>query len=225
MTTRTFMAICTLAILSSTLIPITQASTLEVREGNTYVRMESNATGSGTSRIYQKTVINGKETIREEYKSAVAENNQARMDARAEFKEKLSELKDARKKEIVEKLDARFATVNKKATGRFLETLDKLSDILKGVQKKATEAKTAGKDTTEAQTSITAAQSAIDAAKTAVTTQSAKTYTITISTEDKLRMDVGTTASSLHADLRSVHKLVSDAKQAVVKAARLVNAL
>lgn len=195
-----------------------QATTLEVREGNSYVKMETNVTGSGTSRVYQKTVINGKETVREEFK-------QARADAREEFKEKLAGLKDAHKKEIVEKLDARFATVNKKATDRFLETLDKLTEILTRIQTKATEAKTAGKDTTEAQTAITAAQTAIATAKTAVTTQTGKTYTITISTEDKLRVDVGTTASALHADLRTVHTLVTDAKQAVVKAARAVNAL
>lgn len=219
------MAICTLAILSSSLIPVTQASTLEVREGNTYVRMESNATGSGTSRIYQKTVINGKETVREEYKNAIAENNQARMDARAEFKEKLAELKDTRKKALVEKLDTRFANVNKKATDRFLETLSKLTEVLNRIQTKATEAKTAGKDTAEAQTAITTAQAALANAKTAVSTQAGKTYTITISTEDKLRMDVGTTVSALHTDLRTVHKLVTEAKQAAVKAARLVNAL
>lgn len=210
--------ICTLAFLSSTLAPLAQATTMEVRDGNNYVKMETTATGSGTSRVYQKTVINGKETVREEFK-------QARADSRAEFKEKLAALKDEHKKEIVEKLDTRFANVNKKATDRFLETLDKLTEILSKIQTKATEAKTAGKDTTEAQTAITAAQTAITSAKTAVTTQAGKTYTITISTEDKLRMDVGTTVSALHADLRTVHKLVTDAKQAVVKAARAVNAL
>ncbi len=216
---------CTFAILSSTFVPIVQASTLEVREGNTYVKMETNATGSGTSRVYQRTVINGKETVREEYKSAVAENNQARMDSRAEFKEKLAGLKDERKKKIVAKLDTHFATVNKRATDRFLETLDKLTEILTRLQTKATEAKTAGKDTTEAQANITAAQTAISAAKTAVTAQTGKTYTITISTEDKLRMDVGETISGMQTDLRTVHKLVTDAKQATVKAARSVNAL
>lgn len=229
MITRTFRVISTLAILSSTLTPIVQASTLEVREGNTYVKMETNATGSGTSRVYQKTVINGKETVREEFKNNMAEtrqeNKQARMDAREEFKEKLAELKDERKKKIVEKLDTRFANVNKKATDRFLETLDKLTEILTRLQTKATEAKTAGTDTTEAQANIDAAQTAIASAKTAITTQAGKTYTITISTEDKLRTDVGTTVSGLHADLQTVHKMVIDAKQAVVKAARAVTAL
>lgn len=209
---------CTFVILSSTFVPIVQASTLEVRDGNTYVKMETNATGSGTSRVYQKTVINGKETVREEFK-------QARMDAREEFKEKLAGLKDESKKKIVEKLDSRFATVNKKATDRFLETLDKLTEILTQLQTKATEAKTAGTDTTEAQANIDAAKTAIASAKTAITTQAGKTYTITISSEDKLRMDVGKTVSGMHADLRMVHKLVTDAKQAVVKAARSVNAL
>lgn len=218
MNTRTFMAICTLTILSSTLIPIAQASTLEVREGNTYVRMETNATGSGTSRVYQKTIINGKETVREEYK-------QARADAREEFKEKLADLKDERKKKIVEKLDTRFAAVNKKATDRLTETLTKLGEIVTKLQTKVAEEKSAGKDTTEAQTAITAAQTVISNAKTAVITQAGKTYTITISTEDKLRLDVGSTVSTMHADLRTVHKLVTEAKQAVVKAARLVNAL
>jgi len=119
---------------------------------------------------------------------------------RAEFKARLAEIKDQKKKALVERIDAKLATVNKKHTDRFAKVLNSLQSILDKM--------TEDIDKTEA-------QGAIDTAKAAVEDQAAKTYTITISTEVALRSDVGKVTSQLRLDLMATHKLVIDAKQAV----------
>ena len=124
-----------------------------------------------------------------------------RKEARMEFKAKLAKIKDEKKQKIVEKLDARFNEVNLKRTTQMTKHLDKMSEIL---------TKIAG-DTASA-------SSAIQTARDAVTTQAAKTYVITISTEANLKMDVGKVRSQLEMDLRAVHKLVVAARRAVREA-------
>lgn len=139
--------------------------------------------------------------------------------ARAEFQQKLQTIRDTRKKTIVEKIDARIATTNKNATDKMTLALDKLSAILTKLSQRSTTLKAAGKNTAGAESLITLANSAINTAKTAVAAQALKQYDITITTDQNLKMNVGTVVSQFRLDLQAVHKTVVDAKQAVQKAA------
>ncbi len=128
---------------------------------------------------------------------------------RGEFRQKLQTLKDERKKKIVERADLKLAEINKRRTDAMMRHLDKMSEILAKV-------KARGGDTTVAEAVVAEARSAVAA-------QAAKIYTIIITTEDKLRINVGETMRALMTDLRKLHeekivaarKAVSDAIKSV----------
>ena len=122
---------------------------------------------------------------------APASANENRKDIRDGFRAKLKTIRDEKKRAIVERLDTRFNEVNAKRTSEMGKHLDKMTEIL-------------GRVSPEIQT-----------ARDANTAQAAKVYTITISTEKNLKIDVGKVRSQLEADLKAVHELVVAARTAV----------
>lgn len=136
---------------------------------------------------------------------------------REEFKEHLQTIRDTAKRRLVERIDTRMGSVNQRATNRFSAVLDKLQSILNRFVGKAEEAKLKGIDTTTINSAIESAQGSIDNAKAVVASQAANLYVIEIASESALKVNVGSVVSELKNDLRDVHKLVVDAKQAVQK--------
>lgn len=135
---------------------------------------------------------------------------------REEFKAKLQTIRDEKKKALVERIDTKLTNINVKHTDRFTQVLSNLQTLLDKISLTATEASVLA--------DIATAQAAIDSAKLAVENQAARTYTITISTENDLRLDVGIVTNQLRQELVTTHKLVVDAKQAV-QALRKDNAM
>ncbi|MBI2048810.1 MAG: hypothetical protein HYT30_02680, partial [Parcubacteria group bacterium] len=76
-----------------------------------------------------------------------------------------------------------------------------------------------GRDVSAVKTAIAAAKTAIASARAAIEVQSKKTYDVAISTEDKLRPDVGKAREALRNDLVKVRETVFAARDAVHKAA------
>lgn len=154
------------------------------------------------------------------------ENRQAiRTQKREEFQTRISTIKDEQKKAIVERLDQKFADVNKRQTDRMVEKLDRLTNITTRLQDRITALKTNGQDTTSAETVLANAQTAIETSKTAVATQAAKEYTPQITTESNLKQTVGATSSQLRTDLATTHKTVINAHKAVMKAHQAIVAV
>ena len=141
---------------------------------------------------------------------------------REEFKLKLSELKDTRKKTIVENVDLKLSTINKNATQRMNSSIEKLERILEKLVLKAETMKSEGIDTTNAEAAVLEARTAIQAAKDAVATQAAKEYVASITTEETLKSTVGEAMTRLRKDLNSTHDSVKTAKQKVIDVARLL---
>lgn len=166
-----------------------------------------------------------KETMRElmqTKRTAAKETFQAKRDA---FKEKLQTIKDTNKQTMVQNIDTKMATMNQTHTDRFAGHLEKLEEILNKLTTRITELKSSGKDTEAAEAALAEAKTTLETAKTAVTTQAAKEYVATITSETTLRVNVGTTVSQLQADLRTTHKTVTAAKQALVTVAMEVKKL
>lgn len=126
---------------------------------------------------------------------------------RDEFKARIQTIKDQRKKLLVERIDTKIAELNKKSTDKFSEVLARLQTHLDKISQSTKDEKVLA--------DIKTAQAAIDTAVAAVASQSAKVYTIQITTEQNLRINVGTTMSQFRQDLMATHKLVVNAKQAV----------
>lgn len=135
------------------------------------------------------------------------ETKQALKLKRDEFKAGIQTIKDQRKKLLVERIDTKIAELNKKSTDGFSEVLAGLQTFLDKISQSTNDEKVLA--------DIKVAQTAIDTAVVAVASQSAKTYTLQITTEQNLRINVGTTMSQFRQDLMATHKLVVDAKQAV----------
>lgn len=140
---------------------------------------------------------------------------QASASAHAAFREKLSTIRDAKKKALTERLNTTLNDVNTKRTETLLSYLSRISDILSKVQARAAIAKANGKDTSAVDGAIAKAQADIATAKAAILAQAGKQYTTTITSEDSLKSDMGKTMSQLQNDLGSVRTLVVAAHKSV----------
>ncbi len=126
----------------------------------------------------------------------------------AAFKAKLQTLKDAKKKEVVERVQVRLTDINENRTQHYTKVLARLTVILERMKERRPEA-----DITEAEEAIATAQAAVDA-------QGIKEYIPTITTESTLRLTVGQSMSQLQKDLQETKTLVQEAKKAVMDVAK-----
>ena len=134
---------------------------------------------------------------------------------REEFRTRLSAIRDAKKKAIVERMDKRIGEINTNRTNIMTRHLTKIEELLNRIEARTLEVEKKGKDTTAVKAAIASARTAIAAAKSAVTTQAAKTYTIDITTEDKLGAAVSSARTAFAQDLQAVHQSVVAARKSV----------
>ncbi len=156
---------------------------------------------------------------REQIKTTVQERNTAMKERRTAFTQKLKEIKDARKKTVVERVDTKLATINKNRTDSMTKVLERLEALLTKFSEKAKTLKGQGVDTASVESAISEAETAIENAKTAVLTQAANEYTPEITDETTLRQTVGAALKNLQNDLKTTYGVVTDAKRAVMKVA------
>ncbi len=136
-----------------------------------------------------------------------------------ELKTKLAKIKDERKKQVVEKIDGQLDELNKRRMDHFSQVLEQIEKVLDKISGRTAKAEANGRDVSAVKSAISEAQNSIAASRSAVQTQAVKTYTITITTENALRQDVGKARQALHADLVKVEDTVKAAREAVRKAA------
>lgn len=134
----------------------------------------------------------------------------------AALKAKLQTFKDKKKAATVERVNTTLAMINKKQTDQMLKHLDKMSELLSRLETRVSSQ--SGKDTTQATKAIADAKTSISTARTAVQAQQAKDYTITATSEVKVKDDAKKERDLLHTDLSSTRGLVIKAKQAVANA-------
>lgn len=139
-------------------------------------------------------------------------------DKREEFREKLQTIRDEKKRAMVERIDEKISRMNHTHTARFSKTLEKLEMILNRIAEHAQNLKSKGIDTSKLDSAVASAKTAINSAKVAIEIQAAKTYTMDVASETRLKTTVGSIVSMFRKDLRDVHKAVVDAKQAVQSA-------
>lgn len=139
----------------------------------------------------------------------------------AALKTRLAAFKDKQKAQVVERINKSLNSINKKMTGQMLKHLERMASILTKLEARVNSAKPDVKNVTAAKEAIADAETAIDLATEAVSSQAEKDYTITVSSETKVKGDVQKVREQLHNDLKTVRQLVVEAKQAVAKAIRV----
>lgn len=144
------------------------------------------------------------ETKMEERKTKMATREAA-------LKERLEKFKDKKKAEITERVSTNLNRINKKHMEQMLKHLDRMSSILSKLETRVN----SGKET------ISEAKTAIEEAKDAVTSQAEKDYTITVTSEVRVKSDVKKVRDMLHSDLKAAREVVIEAKQAVSNAIRV----
>lgn len=134
---------------------------------------------------------------------------------REEFRARLSAIRDAKKKAIVERVDQRLAQINTNRTGTMTRHLTKIEEILDRIETRADTIAASGKDVGAVRTAITTARTAIASAKTTVAAQAAKTYAIDITTEANLGSAMSSVRTAFAKDLQAAHQSVVTARKSV----------
>jgi len=138
---------------------------------------------------------------------------------REELKQKLATIRDERKKQTTERIGAELQKLNERITAHFSNVLEKIENALERVNSRADKAEANNRDVRAVRTAISEAETAITDARTAASAQAGKVYTLEVTTEDALRVDVGRARQTLHTDLSAVREKVKAAHEAVRKAA------
>ncbi len=115
------------------------------------------------------------ETKREEAKTRVEEK-------KVKAEKRLSDIKDKAKQETALRLAKQLEELNSHWTDRFMETLNRHSDVVQKIQDRAAIAASSGKDVAATTAAIASAKTAIETARTAVVAQAAKAYVLDAST-------------------------------------------
>lgn len=178
-----------------------------------YPAIAIEATKSTTAREKLQERIDAKKAKVDAKKEAVAqrvETVKEKMATReAALKAKLEKFKDKKKAEVVERANTNLNQINENQTSQMLKHLDKMSALLSKLESKVG----ASGAYSDAKTSIASASSAVKA-------QAEKDYTITVTSEGKVKTDAQTVRKQLHSDLKNVRAQVIAAKQAVANAIR-----
>lgn len=139
----------------------------------------------------------------------------------AALKTRFDAFKDKRKAQIAERVNTNLNRINQNQTDQMKKHLEKMSALLDKLEARVNSGSPDVKNPTLAKTAIADARAKIAAATTAVDSQSQKDYTITVTTESKIRADVQAMRDQLKNDLQAVRKQVIDAKQSVSNAVRV----
>lgn len=136
-------------------------------------------------------------------------------EARAEFRENLTAIRDAQKRRILEHLGDRLEQINERWTGHFDNVLARLSEILVKIGTRADKLEVDGRDVASVRDAITDAEAAIDTAQDLVNSQAGNSYIIDITDEENLKDDVKSVRDKLHEDLTAARSAVKTAREAV----------
>jgi len=138
---------------------------------------------------------------------------------KTQLKEQLQKVKDERKKKSVEKINEQMQALNERQMKHFTAVLEKIEQVLVKISSRADKAEERGLDVSAARAALDSANVAIAVSRSAIEAQFAKVYTITISGEETLRMDVGKVRQQLQADIAAVRETVKSAHEAAKKSA------
>lgn len=166
-----------------------------------------------------------KEIMEKEMRMKVASSSDNMMFRREEIKQKfedekvrlggkLKTIKDERKRNMVKKVNEQFQEINTKKLEHFSNALKQMEEVLLKIKTRAAKA-SAGADTSTLNTKIATFETAVTVARAAIVAQSAKIYSIEITTEDNLKNNTGVTRQALQADLKTVFDLVKNAHESL----------
>lgn len=177
---------------------------------------------STTAAAAKRPLVQQKINIRKEQIENRIENLKEKLASKtAALRAKLEAFKDRKKAEIAERVNTNLNKINKKQTEQMLKHLDRMSVILDKLEARVNQGRPDIKNPGTTKTAIADARSSIASTSAAVSAQAQKDYTISVTSESRIKTDVKAQRDALHSDLLSVRKMVIASKQAVANAVRV----
>ncbi len=139
----------------------------------------------------------------------------------AALKLKLQTFRDQRKATAAARISDNLNKINTNQTSQMQKYLANMSLILDKLENRVNSNTADIKNVAAAKDAIAKSRATIASASAAVTLQSQRDYTITVTSEAKVKQDAQKMREQLHTDLLSLRKLVIDAKQSVSNAIRV----
>lgn len=146
-----------------------------------------------------------REQAREEFRTSTA----SAQERRQALLEKFSEIKDERKKSILEKLQGNVTDRQQRWGEHWSDVLTRLGTILDKIE-------SVGGTTAE----VTTARASIQAAQTAIDDFKAQTYEVSFESEDTVGQHMSTLVQQFKSDSKDVFSLIKQAKDDVKAAAQ-----
>lgn len=149
--------------------------------------------------------------------SAVETNVELRKMKQQEYKEKVSEMKDARKKALVEKFAKELESLKQRRYLQLQANLTLINKALAKAELAVAEARSKGLDVSGLEEKLASAKAAVQDAQTAVESLKSLDLTPTISSETNVSSDLQKVKSKYMAEVESVLAKVKSAREAVNK--------
>jgi len=166
-----------------------------------------------------------KSEIREQVQQRLEERKQTLEQKREEFRERLSEIRSAKKQEILEHVESQLNQINRKLVEQLLAKVERIAELLNKLEEAANTLETEGGNVDEVTSLIAAARTSLETFETALMAQAQKTYTPTLTTEDNFRTDVGEQHQALKNDLELLRTDLMAIKNQIVKIAQLLRSI
>ncbi len=138
----------------------------------------------------------------------------------ASLQTKLQTFRDKKKATAAARINENLNRINARQTGQMQKHLDQMTILLNKLEDRVNQGKPDIKDPALAKEAVASARATIATASAAVSTQAEKDYTITVTSESRIKTDAKTQRDRLHNDLLTLRKAVIDAKQSVANAIR-----
>lgn len=141
------------------------------------------------------------------------------IDQKEKFSERLEKIKDEKKKVIAEKIEEQIQKQNQRFVKHFLNSADKLTEILSRIENRAELAKERGADITTVENAIKKAKISIANLVEAANKQQNKIYDIKIQSDSTAKSDFGKSRKEIQSDIQALKDLAQQARVDVRKAA------
>lgn len=181
--------------------------------------LEATATPLTTTEKTESSIRERLETGREarqEKMDAIRADAKTKLEERkAEFKANLKNIKDEKKKVVLERMVGKFDTLNTKWTTHWKTVLDRLSSVLSKMDTRARNLSQEGVDITTYTRLSADAKDKISKASAALDAQTANTYVFEVTTDSALKGEVKNISTEFRQDMSSTHEMIRVARTAV----------
>lgn len=161
------------------------------------------------------------ETRKENMENRIANMKERVASKEAALKARLEVFKDKRKAQVAERVNTNLNRINQNQVEQMQKHLNTMTSILDKLEARVNQSAPDIKDPALARQAIADARAAISSASSALVVQTEKDYTISVTSESKVRVDAKAMRDQLHTDLKALREQVRNAKKAVSGAIRV----